>query len=109
LTIGNDDNEDWLPQLTSSSRANDEWLKDFVLQLSPHWGEALKSNLGDELLNLLRGLYAIALVGRVHESNLDSIVVEKTGCECNSVDDELQIIDSFSILFERHGATVINV
>lgn len=52
---------------------------------------------------------SVALDRTVHESDADSVCVEERSSKCDSVEDELEVIDSGSAFFETHGTAVVKV
>ena len=95
--------------MPGGSSVDDKWLEDLVLELSAHGRQTLETNTTDEVFNLLWLFDAVALFQRVHEADLNTVFVEETSCECDTINDELEVIDSFSVLFEGHRTAVIDV
>ena len=52
---------------------------------------------------------SVALDRTVHESDADTVCVEERSSERDSVEDELEVVDSGSAFFETHGTTVVKI
>jgi len=111
LTICNANDQDRLARLAKLGQ--DDAVDDLLAQLGAEWRETLVSPVGHDLGDLLLSANVSKHVRRgtvvVHEADLDAILVEESCGERDSLHDKLQILDALTLLFESHGATVVNV
>jgi hypothetical protein len=66
----------------------------------------------DELLDLLLSLNVLDHVLRrvvIHEANRDAVVIEEGSGGCDTLKNKLKILDTLTVLFELHGATVVDI
>jgi hypothetical protein len=108
VAVGDGDDEDGFVHLAGLGGAEDHWVDDLVSQGRAQRGEAVESDLGDQLEGLLFGSNAVAGVLVVHAADLDAVGVEQGAGEGGSLQDELEVVDSLAVFFKRHGPGVID-
>lgn len=79
---------------------DDEWLDDLLTQTGTEWSKTLKLHTLNHLLNLHRVMDVVALQIRVHEADLDAVLVEEGSGEGDAGEDHLQIINTLSIFLD---------
>lgn len=109
MAIGDGDDQDWLAEAAVASILQDQWAQDLVLQLAAHGRQTGESSAADHLSHLLLAADVVALVGGIHEAHLNAVVVEERSGICNTSQDQLEIVNSFTILLKLHAATVVDV
>lgn len=109
-TIRDRDDEDWFLHLSIPGWPQNQILNDLVVQFFAERRQAAETDISNELFDLLVRLdivtHARGQLG-VNEADADSVVVEKSCSICNSLKDELQVVNAGAALFELHRAAVI--
>jgi hypothetical protein len=112
LTIRDGNNQDRLAHLSATESGYDDAVDNLLAELGTHRGKTTELVALDELLDLLLRLNVLDHVLRrvvVHETDRDAVVVEESRGGCDTLENQLKILDTLAVLLELHGATVINV
>ncbi len=89
LAVRDDDYQGRLAELVRARLLDDEWLDHFVAELGAHRRQPLELYALDHLLDFQGAADVVALEIRVHEADLDAILVEEGGGECDLGKNEL--------------------
>jgi hypothetical protein len=98
--VGDRDHEHGLVQLACARGTEDERLEDLRVERRSERRQARELDLVDERDGLLLGPDVVALDARVHEADLDAVVVERRARLCDARDDELGVVDARAALFK---------
>lgn len=114
LSIGDGDDEDGFLEATAwvLRRVGEDALDDLPVELSAHRGQSREADRLHELLNLLVGLDVVdQMLWRsvVHETDRNAVIVKQRGCECDTLENETQILDSLTVFLKLHGTAVVHV
>lgn len=111
LSIGDRNNKNRLLQGTLTGIAKHDTINNLLSELTTHWCKAAELDAVDNLVDLTSVTDVIALafwkVG-VHEANRDAIGIKEGRSVGNALEDDFEILDALSVLFECHGAAVVN-
>lgn len=120
-SVGDGDDDDGLLELAGAGGVEHEGLDDLVHEVGAERGETRELDLLQELHGLLLVRDVVALHVRVHEADLDTVVVEERSrvrdtaedAACQLVTDvdnsQLQVVNALAVLLELHRAGVIDV
>jgi hypothetical protein len=110
LTVGDNNDENRLPHLTTTSGGEDDTVNDLALELTTHGCETGEFDLAHNLVDLLLIADVVKHTARkvgVHETKADPIGIPHGAGEGDAAQNELEIVDALAILFELHRAGVI--
>ena len=85
------DDEYRLLQPIGASGTIDERFQNLVVQVRSERGQSREPDLVDEVHSVLFSLESVTFDTRVHEPDLNTVVVEQRGGECDSRDDQFQL------------------